>query len=228
MELAKYLSKLAEVLINGGDVQEVLGPLNEFLQGSGSRYSILYLLLINMRDELKLSPEDVVTYFIRSHEGLVTCFKEVLKAWVDNQHKLIEYLESIGAAEHPLANVFIVSEVLGLIDPLNPEAYVLRGNLYLNYLRILKEYESMSGYQLRVQMERAFKNALELYTKALNIDVNYCDAYVGLARLYKLVENLDQAITNYENALRCRYSEDVARELTEAYKVKESIDKYST
>jgi len=189
------------------------------------RYSILYLLLVNLSDRLPgVSNKDLVDYFLKSYSGLVMSLKKLLRVWLSNQREIIDYLEASGSAEHPLANVFILSEVLGLIDPSDTETLVIRGNIYLNYFKVLREYEEKSGVPLKVQSERAFKNALELFVRAISMDVNCYEGYLGLARLYMLANNLDQAIINYENALRCKRTCEVLKEVAKAYMIKGDND----
>lgn len=227
--MVKFFNKLYEVLRNGGRedlINELLKLFDELLKlDKDGSYSTLCLFLLNLSEEsLKLSSKDKVRYFINSHKGLTTSFKKILKVWIRNQRELIDYLESSGNAEHPLANIFIVSEILGLLEPSDPESYVIRGDIYLNYLKVLKEYEAREGFPLKVQAERAFKNALELYSKAVSIDVNCCEGYLGLARLYVVVKDLDQALKYYESALMCRNSCDVIREVAEVYFLKGDRD----
>jgi tetratricopeptide (TPR) repeat protein len=228
--LSKFFMMLNEVASKGshdeGLVKEVLSTFKEAMESdSEGRYSILNLLLINLdNDLLRLKPEEVIDYLLKSYDGLVRCFKKVLKLWLENYRTIIEYLDSVGVVEHPLTNVFILSEVLGLLDPLNPESYVIRGNIYLNYLKILKEYEGRSGLLLREQSERAFKNAYSLFMRAISLDVNSYEGYLGLARLYMLVGDLENAIKNYENALRCRRTPEVLKELADVYKLKGNTD----
>ncbi len=233
--LIKFFSKLYEANRSSNEreglVKEALEILEEAIRlDESSRYSILYLLIVNLSDGLpNLTSKDLVNFFLRAHSGLVLSFKKVLKIWLDSKREIINYLDASGNAEHPLANIFILSEVLGLIDPLDSEAYVIRGNIYLNYFKVLKDYEEKSGLSLKVQSERAFKNALELFTKAVSTDVNNFDGYLGLARLHVLAKNLDKAVTYYENALRCRKDCKVLKELAEAYMLKgdkETASKY--
>jgi len=228
--LSKFFIRLNEVVSKGssdkGLVKEVLSIFKEAMGAdSVGRYSILNLLLINLSDDLlSLKPEEVIEYLLKSYDGLVRCFKKVLKSWLENYRVIIEYLDNVGVVEHPLTNVFILSEILGLLDPLNPESYVIRGNVYLNYLKILKEYEEKSGFSLKEQSERAFKNAYSLFMRAVSLDVNSYEGYLGLARLYVLVSDLENAIKNYENALRCRRTPEVLKELADAYKLKGDMD----
>jgi len=228
--LSKFFTRLNEVVSRGssdeGLVKEVLSIFKEAMGAdSVGRYSILNLLLINLSDDLlSLKPEEVIEYLLKSYDGLVRCFKKVLKSWLENYRVIIEYLDNVGVVEHPLTNVFILSEILGLLDPLNPESYVIRGNVYLNYLKILKEYEEKSGFPLKEQSERAFKNAYSLFMRAVSLDVNSYEGYLGLARLYVLVSDLENAIRNYENALRCRRTPEVLKELADVYKLKGDID----
>ncbi len=228
--LSKFFIRLNEVVSKGssdkGLVKEVLSIFKEAMGAdSVGRYSILNLLLINLSDDLlSLKPEEVIEYLLKSYDGLVRCFKKVLKSWLENYRVIIEYLDNVGVVEHPLTNVFILSEILGLLDPLNPESYVIRGNVYLNYLKILKEYEEKSGFSFKEQSERAFKNAYSLFMRAVSLDVNSYEGYLGLARLYVLVSDLENAIKNYENALRCRRTPEVLKELADAYKLKGDMD----
>jgi len=228
--LSKFFTRLNEVVSRGssdeGLVKEVLSIFKEAMGAdSVGRYSILNLLLVNLSDDLlSLKPEEVIEYLLKSYDGLVRCFKKVLKSWLENYRVIIEYLDNVGVVEHPLTNVFILSEILGLLDPLNPESYVIRGNVYLNYLKILKEYEEKSGFPLKEQSERAFKNAYSLFMRAVSLDVNSYEGYLGLARLYVLVSDLENAIRNYENALRCRRTPEVLKELADVYKLKGDID----
>lgn len=227
--LVEFFNKLYEAGRCGGRevlVKEAVKILEDVtrLDDSG-RYSILYLLLVNLSDKLPgMSNKDLVNYFLKSHSGLVMSLKKLLRIWLSSQKEVIDYLDASGSAEHPLANVFILSEVLGLIDPLDTEALVIRGNIYLNYFKVLREYEEKSGLPLRVQSERAFKNALELFVRAISMDVNCYEGYLGLARLYMLANNLDQAIINYENALRCKRTCEVIREVAKAYMSKGDND----
>jgi tetratricopeptide (TPR) repeat protein len=228
--LSKFFTRLNEVVSRGssdeGLVKEVLSIFKEAMGAdSVGRYSILNLLLVNLSDDLlSLKPEEVIEYLLKSYDGLVRCFKKVLKSWLENYRVIIEYLDNVGVVEHPLTNVFILSEILGLLDPLNPESYVIRGNVYLNYLKILKEYEEKSVFPLKEQSERAFKNAYSLFMRAVSLDVNSYEGYLGLARLYVLVSDLENAIRNYENALRCRRTPEVLKELADVYKLKGDID----
>ncbi|MEM2157898.1 MAG: hypothetical protein QXO72_02630 [Sulfolobales archaeon] len=78
-------------------------------------------------------------------------------------------------------------------------------------------------------MERAFKNALELYSKAISMDINCYEGYLGLARLYSLVGDLNQALINYENALRCKRTCEVLKEIANVYNLvgdKDTADRY--
>ncbi|MEM1982786.1 MAG: hypothetical protein QW596_02070 [Sulfolobales archaeon] len=232
--IVRFFNKLYELPRNASKredlIRELSGILEDVMKLDGNGFhSILYLLLINLSEDLQLSGKDIVQFLLKSHKGLVTSFKKVLKAWLDNQKEVIEYLENSGNAEHPLANVFIISEILGLLDPLDPQSYVIRGNIYLNYLKVLKEYEVKGEYPLRVQVERAFKNALELYSKAISMDINCYEGYLGLARLYSLVGDLNQALINYENALRCKRTCEVLKEIANVYNLvgdKDTADRY--
>ncbi|MCS7108615.1 MAG: hypothetical protein RMH77_01925 [Sulfolobales archaeon] len=224
--VVKFFSRLFEITRKGDGNEDSIKELTSMLEGvtesdESGFYSVIYLLLLNLPDDLlKLSDKDRIKYFLKSHKALVASFRKVLRIWVGNQREIIEYLENSGVADHPLANVFVISEILGLLDPLSPDTFVIRGNIYLNYLKILKEYEAKAGLPLKVQADRAFKNALELYSKAVSMDINCYEGYLGLARLYTLVNDLDQALTNYENALRCRRSCEVLKEVADIYILK--------
>lgn len=228
--LSKFFIKLGKINSGGErDEYSVRDALEDFKKAmeadNEGRYSVLNLLLVNLSDNLLgLKDEEVIEYLLKSYDGLVACFKKALKLWLRNTNSLIDHLESIGAIEHPLASVFILSEILGLMAPQDAEAYVIRGNIYLNYLKILKEYERMSNFPLREQSERAFKNAYNLFVRAISIDVNNYEGYLGLARLYTLIGDLDNAITNYENALRCNRTTEALKELAEVYRLKGDLE----
>ncbi len=233
--LAKFFNKLRDVQRSSGErdgvLKEALEVLEEAMKlDAGGHYSPIYLVLINLSGHLlDLGNKDLINYFLKAHAGLIMSIKKTLKVWLDNLKEVISYLDSLGVSENPLANVFVLSEVLGLIDPLDPEAYVIRGGIYLNYFKVLKDYEEKSGLPLKTQLDRAFKNALELFVKAVSMDVNCYDGYLGLARLYRLANDLDQAILNYESALRIRKDHEVLKELAEVYRLKgdlELADKY--
>ncbi len=227
--LSKLFIKLGEISLGGERDERLIKDVVELFKNameadSEGRYSVLYLLLINLDDLLGLRDVEVIEYLLKSYDGLVACFKKVLRLWLRNVNTIINHLESIGAEEHPLANVFILSEILGLLAPQDAEAYVIRGNIYLNYLKILKEYERTSNFPLREQSERAFKNAYDLFVRVISMDVNSYEGYLGLARLYTLIGDLDNAITNYENALRCHRTPEALKELAEVYRLKGDLE----
>jgi len=235
--LSQFFSKLHKLRelregVSSGDgdlINEYLSRVDEALTlfkkamelDSEGRYWILHLLLASLYDDLILTePKSIINYCINSYTSLIKILKKVVREWLRFQRELITYLDEVNASEHPMANIFMYTELLDMLAPTDPETHVLKGNIYLNYLKTIKDYERLSGISLSAQAHRAFNRALESFTKAINIDIHNYEAYLGLARLHTQVNNLDKAIENYEHALKLMKSYEPLKELSEVYELR--------
>ena len=125
-------------------------------------------------------------------ESAIETYTKVIKAGSANAERYHFYLGylyfKMGEYELALDSLTYAVE----LDPGNEAAYRLRADVYLD----------MGKYQLgAADLDRATELAIEAYTRALELNPNDLDSYVGRAEAHYLIGNHKLAIEDYTRAI---------------------------